>query len=242
MEKDSELTGRRPLSMKWFGQEGMIPYDIYKGEKKYGYYRFHTPPGLERIECKAFGKINARINGRDLRIVRTGENPDMGSGIYTIYLDQVYPGESDLCLEVEHFPGYYEGRAFPEPLKLICGKGNMQTGDWSESDVLKCYSGGLWYRKNIELNKKEISNNIFLDLGTVVASAEVHINGKKVGTCLKKPFCLNIQDFVKEGDNYFEILVYSTLANHYYSIPTPRNYKSSFTTGLIGPVKIRYEK
>ena len=108
-------------------------------------------------------------------------------------------------------------------------------------DVLKCYSGGLWYRKHIELSSKEISKNIFIELGIVAASAEVHINGKKVGTCMKKPFRLNIKDFVKEGDNYFEILVYSTLANHYYTIPTPQNYKGSFTAGLIGPVKIRYE-
>ena len=61
-----------------------------------------------------------------------------------------------------------------------------------------------------------------------------------MGICLKKPFRLDIKDYVKEGDNYFEILVYSTLANHYYTIPTPVYYKKSITAGLIGPVKISY--
>jgi hypothetical protein len=61
-----------------------------------------------------------------------------------------------------------------------------------------------------------------------------------VGICLKKPFRLNIKDYVREGDNRFEILVYSTLANHYSTIPTPVYYKKSFTAGLIGPVKIGY--
>jgi hypothetical protein len=92
------------------------------------------------------------------------------------------------------------------------------------------------------LTGKEVSGNIALDLGDVVASAEVHINGKMAGICLKKPFRLDIKDYVKEGDNHFEILVYSTLANHYVTIPTPQEFKRSFDAGLIGPVKILSEK
>lgn len=69
---------------------------------------------------------------------------------------------------------------------------------------------------------------------------EVEGIGKKVGICMKKPFRLDIKDFVKEGENFIEILVYSTLANHYYTIPTPQVYKTSFSAGLVGPVKICY--
>ena len=168
------------------------------------------------------------------------ENNAEGNSSFPFTWTRPSPENAEICLEVEHLPGYYYGRAFPEPLKLICGKGIIQTGDWSLTDVLKCYSGGLWYRKNISLTRKEISNDIFIDLGDLAASAELHINGKKVGICLKKPFRLDIKDYVKEGDNYFEILVYSTLANHYYTIPTPVYYKNTITAGLIGPVKISY--
>jgi len=226
--------------MLWYAQEGVSIGDIHKGEQKYGCYRFPTPPGLQQIECTAFGKINAILNGKNLRVEKTGKNSADGSCTYSIYLDKTCPKDAEICLEVEHLSGYYGGRTFPEPLKLICGKGKIQTGDWSKDEALKCYSGGLWYRKNIELSKKEISEDVFIDLGEVTASAEVHINGKKVGICLKKPFRLNIKDFVKEGDNYIEILVYSTLSNHYYTIPTPQAYKTSFTAGLQGPVKIVY--
>ena len=45
-----------------------------------------------------------------------------------------------------------------------------------------------------------------------------------------------MKKFVKEGDNYIEILVYSTLANHYSTIPTPSLYRQSYEAGLIGPV------
>lgn len=242
MDKDSKFSERKPLSMKWFGQEGINIFDIHKEEKKFGYYRFTTPPGLQKIECSAFGKVSARLNGKNLKVIKIAKTSAEGCFSYTIYLDQTCPKSSEICLEVEHFPGYYYGRTFPEPLKLICGKGIIQNGDWSETDVLKCYSGGLWYRKKIVLSKEEISKNIFIDLGDVVASAEVHINGKKVGTTLKKPFRLDIKDFVKEGENYIEVLVYSTLSNHYYTIPTPSNYKTSFSAGLIGPVKIYSER
>ena len=139
-------------------------------------------------------------------------------------------------------PGFYKGSAFHEHVELKCEKGTIKAGDWSEMGVLKAYSGGLWYRKNVNLSAEELSGNIFLDLGEVAASAEIHINGMKVGICLRKPFRIDITKFVKEGDNYFEILVYSTLANHYSTIPTPQMYRNSYEAGLIGPVKILWEE
>ena len=156
-DKGSMMTDKKPLAMEWFGQEGMNTYDVYKGEKKFGYYRFTAPPGLQIIECEAFGKVSARLNGKDLKVEKTDQNSAEGNCSYRIYLEQTSPENAEICLEVEHLPGYYHGRAFPEPLKLICGKGIIQTGDWSLTDVLKCYSGGLWYRKNISLTRKEIS-------------------------------------------------------------------------------------
>ena len=104
--------------------------------------------------------------------------------------------------------------------------------------VLRAYSGGLWYRKHINLNKAQIGRKIKLDLGELYATAEIHINGKLAGYCIHKPFELDITEFVKEGDNHFEILVYSTLANHYSTIPTPSIYRQSYEAGLMGPVRL----
>jgi len=159
----------------------------------------------------------------------------------SIIIRDVKKKMSTICFEVKHHPGYYGGSAFPEPVKLHCERGTIKIGDGSAMGALKAYSGGMWYRKNIQLKKEQITDDIYLDLGEVCATAEVHINGKQAGICMVKPFKLNIKDYVKEGDNYVEILVYSTLSNHYSIIPTPECYKQSFNAGLIGPVRILWK-
>lgn len=239
-EKGVSFSEKYPLSMKWYGQDGVLDYDIFQGKKKYGYYTVATPPGMKKVDCLVYGDLRAGMKGEMLRVEKWAGDNNKGLNKYTIYAGKNTGSEGRMWIEIEHIPGYYSGRAFPEPLKFYCGKGEINTGDWSEYESLKTYSGGLWYRKNIRLKKDEIGENIFLDLGKVVSSAEVYINGKKAGVCLKDPFRLNISEYVKSGDNYFEVLVYSTLANHYYTIPTPEKYKSSFDAGLIGPVKILY--
>lgn len=44
---------------------------------------------------------------------------------------------------------------------------------------------------------------------------------------------------MKEGNNKMEILVYSTLANHYQTIPTP--YRGDPKAGLLEPVNLLIE-
>lgn len=41
---------------------------------------------------------------------------------------------------------------------------------------------------------------------------------------------------VKPGENRIEVLVYSTLANHFVTIPT--RYQGDLTSGLSGPVTL----
>ena len=50
---------------------------------------------------------------------------------------------------------------------------------------------------------------------------EVKKNDSLVGILLSLPYQLDITPYMKEGNNKMEILVYSTLANHYQTIPTP---------------------
>ncbi len=238
----SILKPAEPLSMKWYRQKGILDYDVYGNKRKVGYYRFTAPPGLNRMHFDVYGKVKVYQDGEELRIENSKPLNEKGLQSYELVIDEVKKGFSEICFEVEHVSGYYGGSAFPEPVKLKCQTGNIKAGDWSEMGVLKAYSGGLWYRKNIGLSEEELSGKIFLDLGEVAASAEIHINGKKAGICLRKPFRLDITDFVKEGDNYFEILVYSTLVNHYSTIPTPRIYRQSYEAGLLGPVKILWEE
>ena len=238
----SILKPAESLSMKWYGQESILDFDVYGNNRKVGYYRFTAPPGLNRMHFEVYGTVKAYQDGEEVRIESIQPLNEKGLQSYELVINEVKKDFSEICFETEHVSGFYGGSAFPEPLELKCEKGHIKTGDWSEMGVLKAYSGGLWYRKNVNLSEEELSGNIFLDLGEVAASAEIHINGKKVGICLRKPFRIDITKFVKEGDNYFEILVYSTLANHYSTIPTPQMYRKSYEAGLIGPVKILWEE
>ena len=226
------------LSMKWYRQEGILDYDLYGNNKKVGYYRFIAPPGLNKMQFDVYGEAKVCQDGKELEAEKIKILNTKGLQSYEVIINGVNKEFSDICFEIEHVAGYYGGSVFPEPVKLTCEKGNIKTGDWSGMGVLKAYSGGLWYRKSIRLDKEQINRNIKLDLGEICATAEIHINGKFAGYCIHKPFEVDITEFVKEGDNYFEILVYSTLANHYSTIPTPSIYRQSYEAGLIGPVKL----
>jgi hypothetical protein len=110
-------------------------------------------------------------------------------------------------------------------------------GDWSEIDGLKAYSGGALYRKTISIAPDDIKNKVEIDLGDVVSSAELRVNGKSAGIRLSPPWKFDITPFAQSGDNKVEVIVYNTLANNYTTIPT--RYRGAITSGLIGPVTLK---
>jgi len=137
-------------------------------------------------------------------------------------------------------PGFYGGAAIPEPNRLNCGKGLIRLGDLSDNESLKIYSGGMWYRKTILLTPGQTgSSRISLDLGELVSTAEVIINGKPVGKRLSPPWKFDLTGKVKSGENQLEVLIYNTLGNYY--LTTPSNYVGSTRSGLLGPVKLVME-
>ncbi len=75
-----------------------------------------------------------------------------------------------------------------------------------------------------------------LDLGRVIATAEVHLNGSKVGVRVAPPWRFDVTGLLKPGDNRLDVLVYSTLANHYQTIPSL--YRGNPEAGLFGPVRL----
>jgi hypothetical protein len=80
------------------------------------------------------------------------------------------------------------------------------------------------------------ARQVSLNLGEVVASAEVRVNGHFAGVKVAPPWRLDITKFVKAGENRIEVLVCNTLANHYTTVPT--RYRGQTTSGLLGPVQI----
>ena len=228
---------RTPLSMEWWDKKGLLPFDIRPSENRpAGWYRFTSPPGLKSMIIRSGGKVKVFIDGR----LQSGKVVDYaGARAFFVELNEVKSAKSVVAMRVEQTRGDYGGSAFPEPVLINCKEGITDTGDWSKGSVLENYSGGAWYRKNFLLSDEQSGRNVTIDLGKVVATAEIHINGSLAGILVTSPWKIDISEFVKRGENRIEILVYNTLANHYLTIPT--KYRgSSLQSGLIGPVSLEF--
>jgi hypothetical protein len=79
-----------------------------------------------------------------------------------------------------------------------------------------------------------------LDLGDLVSSAEVWVNGRSAGIRVSPPWRYSLSGLVKPGENVMEIVVQNTLANHYLTIPS--RYRGSPRSGLFGPVRLLWTK
>ena len=144
---------------------------------------------------------------------------------------------TQVILKIEYQPGFCGGAAIPQFINQQCTEGSIALGDWSKSDGLKAYSGGAWYRKTIKIDPHDLKNKLVIDLGDLVSSAELLINGKSAGIRVSPPWMFDITPFAKAGDNNIEILIYNTIANNYTTVPTM--YLGSIKSGLIGPVRLK---
>lgn len=226
----------KPLAISWFTNPGVIPFDVCPQiAQPAGWYRFTSPPGLRSMTMLVRGKAQVWVNGRETALEKI-EDATEGGVKYKAAVSQMKAGCASVAIRVEAERGWYGGAAFLEPVTLDCGEGDIALGDWSKIDGLASYSGGVWYRKTFQLSQDRITDRMILNLGNLVASAEVHVNGKKVGIRVAPPWKFDISPYVQAGENRIEVLVYNTLANHYLTIPT--RYRGSPVSGLLGPATI----
>jgi hypothetical protein len=229
---------RTPLAMTWYDRPGLVPLDALPAvAKPTGWYRFVAPPGLRAMTLTAYGTVQAWADGQPVTVT---PEPTAGNGAvrYRLTLGALVPGKALVALRIEPPRGSYGGAAIPEPIGLDCGIGTAALGDWSQGSALECYSGGVWYRKSVNLSPAQLASRTVLDLGEVVATAEVRVNGRTAGIRVAPPWKLDITEHVKAGDNRIEILVYNTLANHYLTVPT--KYRGNPKSGLLGPVRLEF--
>lgn len=237
---------RTPLSMTWYDRPGVLLLDAMPAVvRPAAWYRFVAPPGLRGMTLTAYGKVQAWADGRavppaakDAVTVAADQTTARGAVRYRLILDNPIVGKAKVALRIEPVSGYHGGSAVPEPVRLDCGIGTIALGDWSKGSALQCYSGGVWYRKKVTLSPPQVGGRVMLDLGRVVATAELRVNGQSAGIRVAPPWQLDITEFVKAGDNHLEILVYNTLANHYRTVPT--RYRGNPESGLMGPVRLQF--
>ena len=219
--------------MRWYGDPGVIPFDPYAGESSAEWFRFQSAPGSTaiRLQAKSREPVQAWYNGEPM--------VDRGDGHFEAQNPVDTPAV--IALRVTAPAGVSGGALIPEPVRIeTSGDGVLPLGDWSKVGVLNNYSGGVRYRTSVLLNEEEVAGKVELDLGRVIATAEVWVNGQRAGVRVAPPWKLGLDGFLQAGENEFQVLVYNTLANHYQTIPSL--YRGSPESGLLGPVRLQITK
>jgi len=146
---------------------------------------------------------------------------------------------AEVAMKIAQAPGIYGGAALPEPVRFDCGSGKIKLGNLANNESLRTYSGGMYYRKTLTVTAQQAAaKTSILDLGDLVSSAEVRLNGQTVGTKLTPPWKFDLSGKLHAGDNTLEVLIYNTLGNHY--LTTPSKYVGRTKSGLIGPVVLEF--
>lgn len=234
-EKHSVLKDNSPygsiIATKWYGSEH-LPYSVVADEGQWQ-YQFETAPGTRIMKWKVKGDIQKIwVDGK---VINKKALKRENGNEYTLNLEETNPGVSTLSVLAKPQRGYDGPAFFVEPVKLLCEKGRIPAGNWTNMGALKFFSGGIRYTKNINL-ATPLKERMELDLGMVDATCEVKVNGKLVNVLMNSPYKADITAYLKSGDNEIEILVYSTLSNHYQTVPSA--YRGEPRAGLMGPVRI----
>lgn len=223
---DLKPATRTPLAMTWHDDPAVIRLDVRAGVRPAEWFRFRAPPGLRSFRVTTRGTVEAWADGQSLR--------SAGQGRFAAAAP--LPEAAVVALRVVPETGACGGAVFPEPIRLECAPGLLEAGDWSKQGALECYSGGAWYRRTFALTPEQARGEVTLQLGTVVATAEVRLNGQVAGIRVAPPWRVDLSKQVRSGDNRIEVRVFNTLANHYRTIPT--RYRGELTSGLLGPVTL----
>lgn len=227
------------LAMRWFYSEH-LPFDPYGGKYSRWNYRFRSVPGLKEMDFAVYGNgLKVWVDGKELadtQIQLQGKETAVGINRYRVILPEVQQRTGMVTFSLQPYPGFQATAALAEPIKLKTGTGLLPAGNWAETGALRCYSGGIYYRMNLRLPENVQGKKVMLHLGEVIATCEVKINGASAGVLISPPYEAEISSFLNKDVNTIEVLVYSTLANHYQTLPTP--YRGEDRAGLMGPVSL----
>lgn len=225
------------VSMRW-DTNTQLRFDPYGGKYPVWNYRCLSVPGTESMMIALHGELlHLSINGMQLpdTCIHVLKNCDEINS-YKISLPQKAAHMATVTFSVKVKKGFQGCSVFASPIKFNTGKGLMPAGNWGTFGSMRYYSGGLYYRNHFTLPADKKYEKVMLNLGDVVASCEVKVNGLPAGILMSPPYETDITQMLKEGNNEIEVLVYSTLSNHYQTIPTP--YRGNAEAGMEGPVRI----
>ncbi len=194
--------------------------------KRTSWVRFVVPPGATKMQVRIRGQLRAFVDGREVF-------PD-SEGAFL--LPQPEKDQRIAALQFVSEIGYPDTAAILEPITFEVSKGRMGLGAWADYG-LSCYAGGISCETTFYLDTAE--GQWQLDLGKVRGTAEVWLNGEKVGIRVWAPFRFDLTGKVRVGENRLRVVIYSSLGPHYsQAIPTPYLFAEQHLAGLFGPVRL----
>jgi hypothetical protein len=144
---------------------------------------------------------------------------------------------------------FESGKRGPEGIVIL-----NKLEDWSKSsdERLRYFSGKALYKTKFNIESLP-DKQLYVDLGKVMVTAKVKINGTDAGGVWTDPYRLNITKLLKEGENILEVEVANNWMNRLIGDqqlpekdrPTwvnvnPWNPDSPLqSSGLLGPVEIQ---
>ncbi len=194
------------------------------------------PPGASRLTVEVHGGATAFVDG----VERGGTAGTGKPRILTVDLadGDATPGVRSAAFRLEPDPGHEGGAALAGPLRCEVGPGRIRTGDW-ESHGLAEYSGGVRYRRVVEVPAEAATGSVRLDLGRVRGTAEVSVGGVAAGQRVCSPYVFDLTGLTVPGANTVEVTVFGTLAPRLDATsPTHFVFPGQRVTGLLGPVRL----
>jgi hypothetical protein len=126
--------------------------------------------------------------------------------------------------------------------------------DWRELDDLAGFSGTATYRTTLTVNERPAQ--AFLALGEVHHVARVVVNGVDCGVTWTPPYRVDLTSALRPGENTLEVHISNTWANRLRAeqtkpeaerqgwtlVPAGQILPEPLSSGLLGPVRLEYER
>jgi len=233
-----------PLATDWYLKPSVLPFNCFPQRKdNWGWYCLMTPPGARTMYIATTSQPEVWVSGVRLLPEPTQSQSnrmgDKNQKVWKVTIPDSMITSGLVTLKVKQLPAYYGGAAIAEPITFECSKGEIHIGNLDANESLRTYSGGMKYSKKLLVNAQQAkAHKVTLNLGDLVSSAEVYLNGQLIGQKVTSPWQFDVTGKWNEGENKLEVIVFNTLGNHY--LTTPSQYVGRTKSGLIGPVRIEY--
>lgn len=203
----------------------VIP-DAYAGAPAVEWFRWTAPGMATAVHLPVRGQATLFVDGVEVAVGEDGWAALPPSDAPT----------RAVMLRLVCDRGRRGGAVFDGPISYEIAEGPIGLGDW-QAQGLEAYSGGLRYRTTFQLS--ESPERLVLDLGQVRGTAEVWLNGRRIGARFCAPWRFELTAAAQAGANALEVLICNTLAPYLRAVsPTHYIFSGQEVSGLFGPMRL----